>query len=57
MTNFERIKDMSVAEMAELLLEEDREDGCYIIDGGITYSKEKAIEDAKQWLESEWKEE
>jgi hypothetical protein len=58
MTNFERIKAMSVEEMAILVLDFDREYAEYILsDGTVTCSQEEAIEDAKKWLESEVEEE
>lgn len=47
MTNFERIKAMSVEEMAFLVLDFDREYAEYILsDGTATCSEKEAIEDA-----------
>ena len=58
MTNFERIKAMSVEEMAFLVLDFDREYAEYILsDGTATCSEKEAIEDAIKWLESEVEEE
>lgn len=59
MTNFERIKGMSVEEVAEILVQYDDEYGCYYIygvderfdDGRYTY--EEVIKRQIEFLESE----
>lgn len=56
MTNFERIKRMSVEELAEFLLEWDCEFTFWITSDGETFlenEKESAILHEIKWLESE----
>jgi hypothetical protein len=55
MTNFERIKGMSVEELAEMLLEFDYEYSVYIVMGQWynEWEKEDAIKAQIEWLESE----
>lgn len=55
MTNFEKIKKMSVEELAEFLLHQMEEGDWQTHSGEWFYSREKdfAIDEEKRWLESE----
>jgi hypothetical protein len=52
MTNFERIKGMSVEELAEILVQYDGEYEEYLVYGADTCcdSREKAVESQIRWL-------
>lgn len=52
MTNFERIKGMSVEEFAEILVQYDSEYGEYLVYGADTCcdSREKAVKSQIRWL-------
>lgn len=55
MTNFEKIKQMSIEELAEFLLHQTKESDWETHSGEWFYSREKdlAIDEEKRWLESE----
>ena len=59
MTNFEKIKEMSVEEFAELILSLGDDSGyyCFVVvgtgSGYAFYEKEKALKEQIEWLESE----
>lgn len=58
MTNYEKIKNMSIEEMAEILVIEI--DGAFpckafgsVVTGSIMLSQKSVLDENKQWLESE----